>query len=359
MNAHALLLYCRPGFEKEVASEIQMLTAEQGIAGYVKAKPDSGYVVFLAMETITPQQQAGLRLADLVFARQLVFLFESEHWQLPADDRITPLLQRLRETGGRFSAIRLETADTNEAKELSGFLKKFSPALESALRKGQLLGTQSKPALHLFFFDSATLLAGFSHADNASPWLLGIPRLRFPGGAPSRSTLKLEEAFLYFLSADERRDLLREGATGVDLGAAPGGWTWQLVKYGLSVTAIDNGPMDTALMQSGQVEHLKVDGFRYRPPRPVNWLVCDMVEKPARIAELCAGWIADGAAQRAIFNLKLPMKKRLEEVLLCRDIIHDRLQGRPCDLHIRQLYHDREEVTVYLAPTQRKPAEAR
>lgn len=348
MNAHALLLYCRPGFEKEVASEIQTLASGLGIAGYVKAKTDSAYVIFQAMEPITPALQAQLRFDEMIFARQLVFLFSHDVWRLPADDRISPLLQLLRETGALFSEIRLETADTNEAKELSGFLKKFSPGLESALRKNQLMGTQSKPALHLFFFDSSTLLAGFSNADNASPWLLGIPRLRFPGSAPSRSTLKLEEAFLTFLSPEERRELLREGATGVDLGAAPGGWTWQLVKYGLSVTAIDNGPMDAVLMQSGQVEHLKVDGFHYRPPRSVNWLVCDMVEKPLRIAELCAGWIADGAAERAIFNLKLPMKKRYEEVCLCQELIGHILQGKAYRLQLRQLYHDREEVTAYL-----------
>jgi len=99
--------------------------------------------------------------------------------------------------------------------------------------------------------------------------------------------------------------------TGVDLGAAPGGWTWQLVDRGLQVTAIDNGPMDKALMQSGQVEHLRVDGFKYRPERPVTWLVCDMIESPARVAQTIASWIADGDAQKAIFNLKLPMKKTL------------------------------------------------
>jgi 23S rRNA (cytidine2498-2'-O)-methyltransferase len=74
-----------------------------------------------------------------------------------------------------------------------------------------------------------------------------------------------------------------------------------------------------------------------------------MVEKPLRIAELCAGWIATGDAERAIFNLKLPMKKRYEEVLLCQEAIAAILEKVPYRLRVKQLYHDREEVTVYLA----------
>lgn len=347
----ALLLYCRPGFEKEAAAEIQSVTAAAGLAGFARAKPDSAHVLFQFYQPADAEQTSRLRFDELIFARQLVFLPQSEPCRLPADDRITPLLAWLRATGLSGRELRCETADTNAAKELSGFFRKFTPALESALRKSGILDRHAARTLHLFFHDSTTLLAGLSEPGNASPWPLGIPRLRFPPNAPSRSTLKLEEAFLYFLTPAQRQELLREGGTAVDLGAAPGGWTWQLVRHGLQVAAIDNGAMDADLMRSGQVEHLRVDGFRYRPQRPVTWLVCDMVEKPLRIAELCARWVADGAAEHAIFNLKLPMKKRFEEVQLCQEVIAAALGQRDFRLRIKQLYHDREEVTVYLTAT--------
>ena len=77
---------------------------------------------------------------------------------------------------------------------------------------------------------------------------------------------------------------LAPGMTAVDLGASPGGWTWQLVQHGLMVTAVDNGPMDARLLDSGQVKHRRDDGFHFRPPEPVDWMVCDMVESPSRIA---------------------------------------------------------------------------
>ncbi|MDF2445026.1 MAG: rRNA ((2498)-2-O)-methyltransferase RlmM [Moraxellaceae bacterium] len=181
-----LLLYCRPGFEKEVAAEIQSITGAKGIHGFARATPDSGFAVFQPYGPPNALQQGQVRFDDLVFARQLVFLFQRDPARLPTDDRITPLLGMLRATDMSFSELRAETADTNDAKELSGFLRNFTPALESALRKAGILDWRAPQALHLFFEDSTTVLAGFSRAENASPWPLGIPRLRFPGAAPSR-----------------------------------------------------------------------------------------------------------------------------------------------------------------------------
>ena len=50
--------------------------------------------------------------------------------------------------------------------------------------------------------------------------------------------------------------------------------------------------MDKALMAGGMVEHIRADGFHFRPQRTVDWLVCDMVEQPARIATLVGDWAA-------------------------------------------------------------------
>ncbi|HMM68370.1 MAG TPA: 23S rRNA (cytidine(2498)-2'-O)-methyltransferase RlmM, partial [Dokdonella sp.] len=197
--------------------------------------------------------------------------------------------------------------------------------------------------------DAQTAFVAGGEPARPSAWPGGIPRLRCPAAAPSRSTLKLEEALLTLLDAQERERWLKPGMTGVDLGAAPGGWTWQLVRRSISVTAVDNGPMDQQLLDSGFVTHLREDGFRYRPPQPVDWLVCDMVEQPRRVAALMAEWLAGGWCRHAIFNLKLPMKKRYDEVQLCRSMLADAMAvaGKRVDWRARQLYHDREEVTVF------------
>lgn len=345
----SLLLYCRAGFENECAAEIVAQCTELGVSGYAKTKPDTGYVLFVPHDPASTRG-LGKRLAfeDLVFARQLLFnvrLIEN----LPLTDRVTPLVAAIRDLDRAFSDVWLETADTNEAKELSSFFRKFSPPLKHGLLQAGLLEEASQRArLHLFWLNSSTVYLGISYPNNAAPWPMGIPRLKLGRGAPSRSALKLSEAIMTFFSAEEAQELLHEGLSAVDLGAAPGGWTWQLVQRGLNVTAVDNGALDPKLLASNLVEHVREDGFHYWPKRSVEWLVCDMVEKPARIAQLVARWVAAGKCQRAIFNLKLPMKKRWDELNRCRALIDTALGEQCYQLRFKQLYHDREEVTGLL-----------
>jgi len=75
------------------------------------------------------------------------------------------------------------------------------------------------------------------------------------------------------------------------------------------------------------------------------------VEQPAKVAALMADWIATGATAKAIFNLKLPMKKRVEALANALDSIRKVLdaKGIRYRLEAKQLYHDREEITVFLA----------
>lgn len=349
--ANQVLLYCRAGFENECAAEICEAASALGVEGYARAKPDSGYVAFHPHDpTTTAALAEGLKWRRLCFARQMLFAAPLVSG-LPVGDRVTPLLQSAKDLGTRFRDVWLETADTNEAKELSSFCKKFEKPFRIALEKAGLLADNAElPRLHLFFLGSAAAFVAISLPGNASDWPMGIPRLRMPRAAPSRSTLKLAEAFMEFVGGQNASERLRAGQTAVDLGASPGGWTWQLAHREIHVTAVDNGPMDKALMAGGMVEHLKTDGFHYRPKRPVDWLVCDMVEKPARIAELVADWAAGKHCKEAIFNLKLPMKKRYDELRHCRGIIEARLAaaGVEARLRFKQLYHDREEVTGHL-----------
>jgi len=119
---------------------------------------------------------------------------------------------------------------------------------------------------------------------------------------------------------------------------------------GLRVTAVDNGPLKGDVRDDPLVTHLRADGLAYLPKRPVDWMVCDIVEQPSRIAVLVARWIGEGHARHAIFNLKLPMKKRYAEIERCKRIIEDTLgQARVSyRISLRQLYHDREEVTGFI-----------
>jgi 23S rRNA (cytidine2498-2'-O)-methyltransferase len=188
-----------------------------------------------------------------------------------------------------------------------------------------------------------------SAAGDASSHPGGIPRLRQGRDAPSRSALKLEEALGQFLGEEAGR-VLRPGAAAVDLGAAPGGWSWVLARRGLRVTAVDNGPLASSALATGLVEPVRADGFTYRPERPVEWLVCDMVAPPARVAKLVGVWGRQGLCRRAVFNLKLPSGDRWLELKRCERILRRELgaRGERCRLRFKHLYHDREELTGYL-----------
>ena len=321
------VLQCRPGFEAECAIE----SGGEAVAEGVVAAPGPGKPLLRRM-----------------FARQ-AFRQIAALDELPAGDRIDPILRALAADPGPVQAILMEHPDTDAGKELANFLKRFTPALTSALAKRGLPVFKKAPRrLHLLFTDSAHVRIGFSSGDEGSAAVNGILRLKFPREAPSRSVLKLEEALQVLLSPAEREAVLRPGMKAVDLGATPGGWTWLMAQYSIRVVAVDNGPMQPALMDSGLVEHRREDGFRYRPRRPVDWLLCDMVEQPQRIAALMADWLTRGDCRRAVFNLKLPMKRRHENLQGCLNSLRQTLDSAGLDhtLRCKQLYHDREEVTV-------------
>lgn len=349
----AFFLHCRAGFEAECAAEVLEQARVRGVAGHCKAAPGSGYVVFTVYAADEAARlQTALRLDELVFARQW-FRILAWHPDLPTTDRVGPLVASAAGLASPFGELFLETPDTNEGKALQGLCRGIAKPLNAALGRERLWrpGETALPRLHVCFLSGQAAYVGYALTGNAAPWPMGIPRLRLPRAAPSRSTLKLEEALLRFLSEAERRRLLRPGLVAVDLGAAPGGWTWQLLEHGLWVTAVDNGPLDPGLMASGRVEHLRVDGFRYRPPTPVHWMVCDMVEQPIRIADLTARWLEQRWCRHTIVNLKLPMKRRHQEVRRCLALIEGRLgtAGLRFRLRAKQLYHDREEITLFVA----------
>jgi 23S rRNA (cytidine2498-2'-O)-methyltransferase len=337
------MLYCRTGFEGECAQEISAVAGARGVYGHVRALRDQACVEFVA-EHVEDARLATV-LPELIFARQCLEVFARID-DLPAADRVTPILASLRERDGRYADVFVESPDTNEGKALAPFCRSFGNALRGAMKNARLLDVKSPQRLHAFFPQSTKVYLCSADVATSSPWPQGIPRLKFPREAPSRSTLKLDEAVIVLLNEDERARWLQSGMSAVDLGAAPGGWTWQLVRRGLLVVAVDNGPMDAVLMESGQVTHAREDGFRYRPKKSVDWLVCDMVEQPRRVAALMAQWLAEGRCRRAIFNLKLPMKKRWDETQLCLSILRDAV-GADADVRAKQLYHDREEITVF------------
>ncbi|TPE52374.1 23S rRNA (cytidine(2498)-2'-O)-methyltransferase RlmM [Maribrevibacterium harenarium] len=344
-----LVIYCRPGFEKDALAEAIDKAAEAGISGFGRVQEQAGYVVLETTEADAGERIiASHHFNQWIFARQLIAA--NDLVSFAQGERVQGLLEAARQLP-LAQELWLETADTNDAKALAPLLKKIDKPLRQAWKKSGLLRNKAVGLRHhVFFLNTGQAYLGVSYADCRSEFVQGIRRLKFPQDGPSRSTLKLEEAFLQFTPADLWHGESPEQMRAVDLGAAPGGWTYQFVKRGVYTYAIDNGPMQKQLMKTGLVEHIMADGFKYQPETQVDWLVCDMVERPIKVAELMADWLINGWCSRTIFNLKLPMKKRYAEVTQCLVLIEDRLRqaGLGYQLQVKHLFHDREEVTVFI-----------
>ncbi|WP_374473261.1 23S rRNA (cytidine(2498)-2'-O)-methyltransferase RlmM [Arenimonas sp.] len=346
MSTEGLLAYCRPGFEPELAAELGERAAAAGFHGYARAERNTGYVQFLGVEDGAALSRA-LPWSTLIFARQKLRLF-ADLPGLDPKDRIAPIMDALGGRG-RHGEVWVEHPDSDEGKQLAGLARALGNALRPALRQRGMVTDKDDPRLprlHVLLLAGNHALLGSADPKDASPWPLGVPRLRAHADAPSRSALKLEEALMCLLTPQEREEFLQPGMNAADLGAAPGGWSWVLARRHIRVAAIDNGPLAQSALDTGVIEHIRADGFRWQPPKPLDWMVCDMVESPAKVADRMATWFREGWCKRAIFNLKLPMKKRWDETRDCLQHFVDHA-GRPLTLRAKQLYHDREEITVY------------
>jgi 23S rRNA (cytidine2498-2'-O)-methyltransferase len=160
--------------------------------------------------------------------------------------------------------------------------------------------------------------------------------------APSRSYLKVEEAYAV---------LGREPAPGelvVDLGAAPGGWSYSAAKRGARVIALDNGPLKGGALENPLIEHRRADAYGYRPAagEHADWMFCDLVDDPHHVLRnLITPWLENAWCRRFVVILKFG---RVDALALLREVrAPDSVFSRRAPgTRVRHLYHDREEFTL-------------
>ncbi len=154
------------------------------------------------------------------------------------------------------------------------------------------------PASHL---GAWTLLAPdrmLASATKTSPFVGGEAAFEEDrAGPPSRAYLKLWEACTRLGAWP------KPGQTCLDLGAAPGGWTWALARLGATVTAVDKSNIDPVVAALPGVSVLRESAFAL-DPRPVDWLFSDVVAYPDRLLGLVRRWIESGQARRVVCTVK-------------------------------------------------------
>lgn len=185
------------------------------------------------------------------------------------------------------------------------------------------------------------LFVGFGRPeDMLSDWPGGAVRFQREEGQVSRAKFKLLEA--------ERAFGLHYGdySSALDIGAAPGGWTSLLLERGLRVTAIDPADMHPSLLHHPALTHLKVNASEAKlAPGSFDLLVCDMSWSPMQMSRLVLD-LKDSLAERAtaIITVKLMHRKPLQTI---REV-KERLETAFAVLKAKQLFHNREEITLYL-----------
>lgn len=176
--------------------------------------------------------------------------------------------------------------------------------------------------------------------DNISDWSGGMIHYKKSENDVSRAKYKLMEAIEVF-------NIEMGGFRyALDLGAAPGGWTSVLLEHGLQVTAVDTGDMDDRLFKYPNFKFIKVNAAELELKNDsFDLMTSDISWNPkntARLINNASVYLKSGGT--AVITLKLmgdKVRKTIKEVLTIYKEVFEVLA-------VKQLFHNREEVTLYL-----------
>jgi 23S rRNA (cytidine2498-2'-O)-methyltransferase len=196
---------------------------------------------------------------------------------------------------------------------------------------------------------SGEAYAGISRVEeNLSDWAGGMRRFAREPEQISRAEFKLLEALEVFGVA-----LPAEGEV-LDLGAAPGGWSKVVLRAGLSVVAVDPADLDPRLQQYPALQHYHgyADEFLricQKENRQFELILNDMRMDAQLAAEvMCRAAVTLLPDGFALATLKLPhASPKLDPVAITRRAL-DTLRKSYRTVRARQLFHNRQEVTVLL-----------
>jgi 23S rRNA (cytidine2498-2'-O)-methyltransferase len=187
------------------------------------------------------------------------------------------------------------------------------------------------------FISAAVAPLPFEQRHLLSPFPKGELAPESDPSAPSRAFTKLLEA--------ERRlgRAITAGEECVDLGAAPGSWTYLAVNRGARVIAVDRSPLRTDLMAHPRVEFRSGDAFRFQPPQPVDWLLCDVIAPSERTGELLEQWLRRRWCRQFVVTLKLKDAPGADALVRLRQ----ELPSLAAELYLTRLCANKKEVCAF------------
>jgi 23S rRNA (cytidine2498-2'-O)-methyltransferase len=177
----------------------------------------------------------------------------------------------------------------------------------------------------------------FDSHRNVWPFDKGELPIASDKAAPSRAFAKLVES-------EQRLGIrIEKGDTVVDLGACPGSWTYVAVHRGAKVISVDRSPLRDDLMEHPRITFVQGDAFKYTPPQPVAWLICDVIATPDRSIALLLEWVKTGRCRKFIVSLKFKGSEEYAKI----DQLKAELPALCSDFYLARLCANKNEVCAF------------
>ena len=236
-------------------------------------------------------------------------------------------------------SVQIRVANDNKLYKFSEIKQKISDYFKS---EGFPEDKRYPEQIITVFISNDLAYIGFSQAaENLSIWSGGMRHYAIREDTISRAAFKLMEAL------EAYPIVFRENSIALDLGAAPGGWTKVLVENGLRVVAVDPVQLSPVLQANENVEYFNGRAHEY-------------IQKSTKMFDLIVNDMSMNIMTS--INFILSLKHRLRDkgyiIITFKLTKHDRLNkikeglkilSKKFDVvFIKQLFHNRSEVTVIL-----------
>ncbi|WP_342435732.1 SAM-dependent methyltransferase [Paenibacillus sp. FSL L8-0436] len=297
--------------------------------------------IFLATLEAEPEEVSSQLAQNLpIFLRHIQPVQFQDQGNPSALERLVAYLSRRKELEGEKVSLHVRKGGSSFWQDSPGELREWLQ--EQLVSLGAEFTVQEPAWVISVYADGEALYAGVSRPeDNLSSWNGGMIRFRKEDGQISRAKFKLMEAEKEFAIP------FSSFRNAVDIGASPGGWTSFLLERGLKVTAVDPALMHESLRNQPGLKILRKNAgeVKFRE-NEFDLLVCDMSWSPKLMAKLVTGLLHSlTPGGTAVVTVKLMHKKPLAMI---KEII-SMFEGERMQIQrAKQLFHNRDEITLYM-----------
>ncbi len=314
VQAHEVIVFAFTGFSEDLVTELRLLNLN------FDAVDDRAYAIRMAAVDFEVElgQSALTGMANRPFAWAQAVVLGQKLERFESVSEAAKIVHKLGRHRSSFSFCQ------HRRHEL---IRQQAPD-----RKLQRIDfAQPLPQLKWSFWtllESRQIWVGQSQSE--SPVMGVVEFIEDKVAPPSRAYLKLWEVFSLYCPKPKAKSRV------IDMGAAPGGWSWVLRQLGCDVIAVDKGKMELAA--DPKLEILQQDVYKLNPHDfDVEWLFCDMITEPVRLLEMATVWLSAKSQLKMVCTIKYKGRSDF-------DILRKFRELSPTSQFVH-LYHNKHEIT--------------